>query len=119
MKLLFDENLSRTLRAALAAEYPGSQHVQVAGLGGQSDEEVWLYAARNGLVIVSKDNDFRQLSFLRGHPPKVVWLSVGNAGTAAIAALLRRSRGRIESFAQNPEESLLALDIGSRNEARE
>ena len=27
---------------------------------------------------------FRKLSFLHGAPPKVIWLSVGNAGTEAI-----------------------------------
>jgi len=27
---------------------------------------------------------FRQLSFLHGAPPKVIWLSVGNAATEAI-----------------------------------
>lgn len=44
-------------------------------------DESWDYAGFHGFVIVSKDNDFRQLSFLKGPPPKVVWLSIGNAGT--------------------------------------
>lgn len=30
-----------------------------------------------GFAIVPKDADFRQLSFLYGSPPKVVWLRVG------------------------------------------
>ncbi|MGQ0595384.1 MAG: DUF5615 family PIN-like protein [Gammaproteobacteria bacterium] len=41
--------------------------------------------------MVSKDNDFRQMSFVKGPPPKVIWLSVGNAGTDAIARLLETS----------------------------
>ena len=60
---------------------------------------------------MSKDNDFRQLSFLHGAPPKVLWLSVGNAETDVIAQLLERSRERIASFATDPEDSLLVLGL--------
>jgi predicted nuclease of predicted toxin-antitoxin system len=61
--------------------------------------------------VVSKDNDFRQRSFLRGAPPKVVWLSVGNAGTARIADLLRREHGRLLAFESEAETALLALPL--------
>ena len=109
MKLLLDENLSVRLLRRLAGVYPGSQHVDTVGLRGKGNREIWTFAATNGYAIVSKDNDFRQLSFLHGAPPKVLWLSVGNAGTDVIAALLERRRERIASFAAAPEESLLAL----------
>jgi predicted nuclease of predicted toxin-antitoxin system len=81
MRLLFDENLSPRLVGLLHDPYRGSRHVEDLGLRGQSDRTIWDYARQNEYVIVSKDNDFRQLSFLLGPPPKVIWLSVGNAGT--------------------------------------
>ena len=93
-KLLFDENLSFRLVELLAEPFPGSTHVNDAGLHGCPDGDVWTYAAVHGFVLVSKDNDFRQLSFLRGAPPKVVWLRVGNAPTKAVVDLLH-SRMRI------------------------
>ncbi len=65
-----------------------------------------------GLVIVSKDTDFRERSYVEGFPPKVIWLDVGNAGTAAIAELLRHERQRIEHFEKQEETSLLILSIG-------
>ena len=34
---------------------------------------------------MSKDSDFRQLAFLHGPPPKVVWLRIGNVTTVEIA----------------------------------
>jgi predicted nuclease of predicted toxin-antitoxin system len=95
VRLLFDENLSGRLVERLHSAYPGSTHVDLVGL-----------------TIVSKDNDFRQLSFLYGAPPKVVWLSVGNASTNAIAGLLDRHRADVEAFHVPPEESLLVLEIG-------
>ena len=110
MKLLFDENLSPRLIKVLGPSFPESQHVELVGPRGQPDAAVWEYAGRHGLCIVSKDNDFRQLSFLKGPPPKVIWLSVGNAGTDAIAALLQRSLPTIEAFEASPEEGLLVLE---------
>lgn len=82
MKLLFDENLSSSLVAQLQSEFPDSTHVDLIGMRGIADRGIWNYAGANAFVIVSKDNDFRQLSFLLGPPPKVIWLSVGKAGTA-------------------------------------
>ncbi len=111
MSLLFDENLSPRLIRRLEGAYPQSDHVELVGLKGQSDRELWEHAARHGGTLVSKDNDFRQLSFLRGHPPKVIWLSVGNAGTDAIAQLLAASRERVQAFLSDPEASLLVLDL--------
>ena len=111
MSLLFDENLSPRLIRRLEAPYPQSEHVELVGLKGQPDLELWAYAARHDATLVSKDNDFRQLSFLRGHPPKVIWLSAGNAGTDAIAQLLAASRERVQAFIADPEASLLVLDL--------
>lgn len=82
LKLLFDQNLSPRLVVLLADVFPGSAHVRDVGLASADDADVWDYAKRNGLAIISKDADFRQLSFLHGFPPKVVWLRVGNRSTA-------------------------------------
>ena len=109
MKLLFDENLSHKLAPRLAAAFPGSAHVDGLGLHGQPDPVVWRYAADHGFVIVSKDDDFRQLSFLHGHPPKVVWLVVGNAGTSVITGLLLRNQSRLAAFATDADDALLTL----------
>ena len=109
MKLLFDENLSPRLVGTLASVYQESQHVDNIGLHGESDLAIWRYAKENDFVIVSKDDDFRQLSFLHGAPPKVIWLAVGNAGTQTIATLLATHSMAIDAFRSNSEESLLIL----------
>lgn len=116
MKLLLDENLSPRLVTDLAGVFPGSVHVDLVGLHGQSDDAIWEYALVHGFTIVSKDNDFRQRSFLKGSPPKVVWLSVGNAGTAVISGLLQENQERIEGFSTAREESLLVLELPEAKE---
>ena len=78
MKLLLDQNLSPRLAHTLAAVYPGTIHVRDAGLAAADAGAVWSYAAEQGLVIVSKDADFHQRSFVFGPPPKVIWIRRGN-----------------------------------------
>lgn len=110
MRLLFDENLSPRLPERLAVAFPESRHVDDVGLHGRTDADIWKYAGQHGFVLVSKDNDFRQLSFLYGAPPKVVWLHVGNAPTRDIEALILARLNRIEDFVDDPESSLLIIE---------
>lgn len=109
MKLLFDQNLSHRLVGQLAAEFPGSAHVRDAGLTTSPDPTVWSHASAGGFVIVSKDTDFQQRALLYGHPPKVIWVRLGNCSTAAVAALLRSRLPDILAFDADPVASFLAL----------
>ena len=92
----------------MPTEFPGSRHVRDAGLASSSDPAVWAYAAANGFTIVSKDTDFQQRALLMGHPPKVVWVRLGNCTTAAIANLLRTRLADLIAFEADPVASLLA-----------
>lgn len=114
MKLLFDENVSPKLVRELAREYPGSAHVRDVGLRAAEDRRIWDFARTQGFTIASKDTDFRERSYVEGFPPKIIWLDVGNAGTSAIATLLRDERQRVARFEKQNETSLLIVSIGTR-----
>ena len=109
MKLLFDENLSPVLPVALADCYAESLHVRDVGLKASADANVWEYAVRNALVIVTKDSDFRQRSFLHGHPPKVIWIALGNCSTRTIQYLLRRRRAEVAEFLADKVKAFMVL----------
>ena len=109
MKLLLDQNLSRNLVGRLLVAYPDTTHVALAGLAAVSDRRVWEYAREHGYVLVSKDSDFRQLAFLYGPPPKVIWLRVGNASTVNVLQTLLDYRPAIEAFDADVDDSLLVL----------
>src|SRR3712207_6056166 len=81
VKLLFDQNLSHRLVAALADVYPGAAHVRDFSMERAEDGAVWAFAGANGYTIVSKDTDFHHLSFTHGAPPRVIWLNVGHCPT--------------------------------------
>lgn len=109
MKLLFDQNLSPRLASRLNDLFPDSNHVYPLGLDHVLDSEVWDYARDNGFIMVSKDADFSELSLLHGHPPKLIWLRLGNCTTAQIERLLRSSYEAIEQMNQDSLVGILSL----------
>jgi predicted nuclease of predicted toxin-antitoxin system len=109
MKLLFDQNLSPKLARRLADLFPDSNHVQFEGLATANDDQVWEYARLNGFAIVSKDADYNNLSVLKGSPPKVIWLVLGNCTTAHVESVIRARSAAIEAFENDPTLGTLVL----------
>lgn len=109
MKLLFDQNLSPKLVNRLGDLFPGSSHVQSVGLDSADDDQVWEHARLNGFAIVSKDADYNNLSVLRGSPPKVIWLQLGNCTTAQVEAAFRAHVADIEVFEKDASVGTLVL----------
>lgn len=109
MKLLFDQNLSPRLVTRLIDLFPNSGHVYPLGLDQVTDAKVWDYAKNNDFVMVSKDADFSELSLLHGHPPKLVWLRIGNCTTIQIEALLLSNYAAIEHINQDATIGVLSL----------
>ena len=109
MKLLIDQNLSPKLANQLAGLYPGSDHVLTLGLDCSSDDAIWNFAKANDFVIVTKDADFSDLVVVRGFPPKVLWLQLGNCTTAQVADVLRDNQPAVEAFGNDPAAGTLAL----------
>jgi predicted nuclease of predicted toxin-antitoxin system len=111
MKRLFDHNLSDKLVGRLADLFPDSAPVRNVNLHEADDRTVWEYARANGFAIVSKDEDFHQLSFLYGAPPKVVWVRLGNCTTADIEQALRRQQIDLLAFDANEEGAFLIIGL--------
>lgn len=109
MKLLFDQNLLPKLVTLLADLFPGSAHVQSVGLDCADDDKVWQHALQNGFAVVTKDEDYNNLSVLRGWPPKVIWLQLGNCTTAQVEAVFRAGFPDIDSFEKDPSVGTLVL----------
>lgn len=109
MRLLFDEQLAEALCDHLRDIFPGSVHVRVLAGPSTSDEQVWALAIEQDCVLVTKDEDFHRLSVLRGSPPKVVWIRLGNCATKEVAELLRKHRNDVEAFVAQTEATFLAL----------
>lgn len=109
MKLLFDQNLSPHLVDSLTDIYPNSSHVALLGLDRASDEQIWKYARDHSYIIVTKDADLNELSLLRGFPPKVIWLRLGNCATRRIESVLRAHENALIGLNEDASTGILTL----------
>jgi predicted nuclease of predicted toxin-antitoxin system len=109
LKLLFDHNISHKLVPRLADLFPDSTQTRLLNLSRTNDSQLWLIAKTHGFVFVTKDKDVAELAILRGAPPKILWLRMGNCKTAVIERVLRFNFRAIESFVANPEQVVLEL----------
>lgn len=78
-------------------------------LKGSEDRDIWSYASAHGFVLVTKDDDFRELSILRGAPPKLVMIGLGNCTTADVDAALRQNLSRLLAFEADLGAALIEL----------
>ena len=109
MKLFFDHNISHKLVARLADVFPGSTQTRLLNFGRTNDPQLWLFAKAHGYVFVTKDRDLTELAILRGAPPKIIWLRMGNCKTAMVEQTLRANIDAITNLAEDPEQVVLEL----------
>lgn len=98
VRLLLDQMLPARLGASLSGPFEEVLHVRPLDLGTATDAEVRRYAREQALTIVTKDADFQTLLALHGPPPRVIWLRLGNATSAAMESCLRGHAETIREF---------------------
>lgn len=52
-----------------------------------ADADIWRLAEADGTVVISKDRDFLDLAAVRGSPPILLVIALGNASTPSLLAL--------------------------------
>jgi predicted nuclease of predicted toxin-antitoxin system len=78
-------------------------------LSGQRIRRFGSTQRTHGFLLVTKDSDLGELAILRGAPPKVLWLRIGNCSTPAVEQLLRARARDVEEFAANPDRIVFEL----------
>ena len=109
MRLLFDRNLSPKLPGRLNDLFPGSDHVLALGMDQADDRDIWEIARSEGFAIVTKDSDLNDVALLRGSPPKLVWLRIGNCTVRQSEQILRDHVDEIRALADDSECGILVL----------
>ena len=109
MKLLIDNNLSYKLCLPLQTFFPVVDHVRAVLSNHADDETIWMFAKNNDYNILTKDNDFNELSFLKGCPPKIIHLLCGNKSTSTILHLILSNKDTIQSFSDNSANCVLKI----------
>lgn len=73
-KFLIDVNLPYYFSFWNSAEFEHLRDIN----DEMKDEEVWEYAKRKDLTIISKDSDFSNRIIVSNPPPKVIHIKIGN-----------------------------------------
>jgi len=108
--LLLDANLSWRSVTILKTHFDGCLHVDDTGLAiPAKDTEIWNYAKKQEMLIVTNDEDFWHLSILNGFPPKVVLLRTGNQSRKFIEQILINAKTQIKAFLESSEYGILEL----------
>jgi len=108
--LLLDANLSWRSVAVLKKHYNDCLHVDDTPLPFPAkDIEIWDYARKKGMVIVTNDEDFLYLSSFKGFPPKVLLLKTGNQNRKFIEQILINRMEQIKQFIESSEYGILEL----------
>lgn len=98
MKLLFDQNISFRIISKIEANFPEAKQVKQLGIENYSDVKIWKFAKEYEFSIVTFDADFFDLSNLKGHPPKIIWLRFGNTKTDFLADIINSRNSIINDF---------------------
>ncbi len=88
--------------------FPSSKHV-TAIKKRVADLEICNYAKENGFIIVTYDEDFHEWQQLRGFPPKIVWLRIGNVPTKRIAQVLNSNKDKIKEMISRKNIGMLEI----------
>jgi predicted nuclease of predicted toxin-antitoxin system len=113
VKLLFDQNVSFRLIKLISNSFDNSAQVRELGLENKTDLEIWQFAKDQGYTIVTFDADFYELSNLFGHPPKIIWLRIGNSSTNELSKFLLDRAELINSFlTESDYYDIACLELG-------
>src|SRR4030042_3033690 len=113
MKLLFDQNISYRIVGLVSDKYPEAKHINQVVLDDATDNSIWNFAKENNYAIVTFDSDFYNLSIIKGYPPKIIWLRIGNTSTLMVAKILNDDFDLIKAFfTDSSYEDIACLEIG-------
>jgi len=87
-----DAQLSPALARWIRETFQIEAHaVRDLGLRNAKDAAIFKAAREAGVVVMSKDEDFRVLVEKLGPPPQVLWVTCGNTSNARLREILTKS----------------------------
>lgn len=86
MRFIIDNQLPPALAQHLRKHGHDAVHVIELELDETSDREIWRIASSQPSAIVSKDEDFLNLSLANATGPAFVWVRSGNCRTPTLIA---------------------------------
>jgi predicted nuclease of predicted toxin-antitoxin system len=96
-KFLIDVNLPSRFSVWAGDEFEHVVHIN----DELKDSEIWEYAKKNNLTIVTKDTDFSDMIMINNPPPKVIHIKIGNIKMREFHQLISRVWTDISLMSEN------------------
>lgn len=85
MNFLIDAQLPPALARLIVSLGHQAVHVEEVGILLSTDQAIWNYAVAYAQIIITKDEDFKNLLLLAStQKTPVVWIRIGNCSSAAL-----------------------------------
>ncbi|MCH7227996.1 DUF5615 family PIN-like protein [Haloferula sp. A504] len=98
MKYLIDNQLPVALARALAESGRDAVRVLDWNLAQTSDPMIWKRALDEGMIVITKDEDFFHLANREGDRGRVLWIRMGNTRKAALLSRILPQMAEIEGW---------------------
>jgi predicted nuclease of predicted toxin-antitoxin system len=99
LRFLVDTQLPSSLAEFLKRRGFDASHVIDYPKGALTSDKEIIAIAKNELrIIITKDSDFMDYFLLKGYPPAILLLQLGNIKNSELFALLKRFMEQITSF---------------------
>ncbi|HLG88443.1 MAG TPA: DUF5615 family PIN-like protein [Alphaproteobacteria bacterium] len=79
MKFLVDAQLPPALARAISDAGHEARHVADVDLLMAADEHIWSFAREDGVVLITKDEDFAERWSQGDRNVPIVWIRIGNS----------------------------------------
>jgi predicted nuclease of predicted toxin-antitoxin system len=90
MRLLVDANISHCLCKKISDLFENVLHLEDTRLPvPAADHDIWSWAKYHDYMLITNDDDFKDLVERNGFPPKIILLRVGNQSTSALIQIIR------------------------------
>lgn len=103
MKFLIDHQLPPALANFFITKGHESVHVMKVGLDAVPDEIIWQKCVSENWIMVSKDEDFFNLSISKIPTLKLIWVRLGNCRSASLLNTFEKIFPEILSALQQGE----------------
>ena len=110
MKFLCDVHVSIKLVKFLISKNRDCIHVNtILEKWHTKDSAIANYADQNGLILITKDADFRDSHYLKNTPNKLVKINLGNISNADLLLIIENNLSKIEKLNSN-DSFILEVD---------
>lgn len=117
MTIWIDAHLSPALALWITETFDiSAAALRDVGLRDATDQQIFLAAKEQSIIVMTKDVDFVKLLEILGPPPQIIWITCGNTSNAYLQRLLGSTLLRTLKMISDGEPLVEISDLVKRRD---